>query len=120
MSQLSEPGMGVVTVLMTAPGTNVAEQVVRCLVEERLIACGNIIPDAVSIYRWERQIQREKEVIVVMKTVRSAVAETVKRATELHPYDVPELLVQEVTGGAPAYLDWVRAQCHHVRGHDGE
>lgn len=100
-----------VTVLMTAPGTDVAEAVVRGLLEERLVACGNVLPGAVSLYRWKGEVHRDEEAVVVLKTVRRLVSRVLERAGALHPYDVPELLVHKVADGAPAYLAWVGREC---------
>ncbi|MXX54309.1 MAG: divalent-cation tolerance protein CutA [Gemmatimonadetes bacterium] len=106
-----DDGAEVVTVLMTAPGTGAATDVVGRLVEERLVACGNILPGAVSIYRWEGEVHRDDESVVILKTTRRLLARVLARAEQLHPYDVPELLVHEVADGAGAYLDWVRREC---------
>lgn len=105
------PDDAVVTVLMTAPGVEVAEKVVRGLLDERLVACGNVLPGAVSLYRWKGEVHRDEESVVILKTLRRLVPRLLERAGELHPYDVPELLVQEVAGGAPAYLEWVGREC---------
>jgi periplasmic divalent cation tolerance protein len=104
---------------MTAPGNAEAEAVVRTLVEERLIACGNIIPGAVSIYRWEGEVHRDAESVVVLKTVRRLLPTMLERAGQLHPYDVPELLVHDVVDGAGAYLEWVRRECRAKTGTQG-
>ena len=96
---------------MTAPGIAEAEAVVRCLVEERLAACGNILPGAVSIYQWEGEVHRDEESVVILKTVRGLLPGMLARAAQLHPYDVPELLVHDVVDGAGAYLEWVRREC---------
>ena len=101
----------VVTVLMTVPGAEVAETVVRGLLDERLVACGNVIPGAVSLYRWEGRVHRDEEVVVILKTLRRLVPRVLERAGELHPYDVPELLVQDVIDGSRAYLEWVGKEC---------
>ena len=101
----------VLTILMTAPDPEVGEHIVRKLLDEELIACGNVIPGAVSLYRWEGQIHRDQEVVVVLKTVRRLISEVLERAEDEHPYDVPELLVHEVVDGAPRYLDWVKREC---------
>ncbi|MDE2975065.1 MAG: divalent-cation tolerance protein CutA [Gemmatimonadota bacterium] len=108
---MTSGGDGVVTVLMTAPGTDAAETVVRGLLDDRLVACGNVLPGAVSLYRWEGEVHREEEAVVVLKTLRRLVPRVLERAGTLHPYEVPELLVQEVADGAPAYLEWVRREC---------
>ena len=105
----------VVTVLMTAPGMEAAEAVVRSLLDERLVACGNLVPGAVSLYRWEGTVHRDEEVVVILKTLRRLAPRVLERARALHPYEVPELLVQEVVDGNPAYLRWVEEECdQHV------
>ena len=100
-----------VTVLMTAPTMDAAETVVGSLLDERLIACGSMIPGVESLYRWKGAVHRDEEVVVIIKTVRRLVPRVLERARALHPYDVPELLVQEVADGNPAYLDWVEEEC---------
>lgn len=110
--------VGVVTVLMTAPDAPTAERIVRRLLDEGLVACGNVLPGATSLYRWEGKVQRDEEVVVVMKSARESAARLLERAEELHPYEVPELLVHDVAGGAAAYLAWVRDECRRAR--DGE
>jgi len=107
----AETETGVVTVLMTAPGLAVAESVVRRLLDDRLIACGNVLPGAVSLYRWEGEVHRDEEVLVVLKTLHRLVPGMLERAGELHPYDVPELLVQPVVAGSADYLEWVENEC---------
>ena len=109
-------GTGVATVLMTAPEAGVAETIVRALVEERLAACGNIVPGAVSVYRWEGEVHRDEEAVAILKTTRAALPELLERATELHPYDVPELIAHEVVAGTAAYLAWVGRECRAEAG----
>ncbi|HEX7117623.1 MAG TPA: divalent-cation tolerance protein CutA [Longimicrobiales bacterium] len=99
---------GARVVLMTAPDRDTAERVVRALVEERLVACGNIVPGLTSIYRWQGAIECDAEVLVVLKTTAAHVPALLARAPELHPYEVPELLVLPVETGHPPYLEWVR------------
>jgi periplasmic divalent cation tolerance protein len=86
---------------------DVAEHLVTTLVEERLVACGNIVPGLVSVFRWQGAVERETETLVVLKTVESAVPVLLRRANELHPYEVPEILVVPVEAGHGPYLDWV-------------
>ena len=93
--------------LMTAPDVATAERVVTAVVEERLAACGNIVPGVTSIFRWEGDVQREMEVLVVLKTTAAQVEALMTRARELHPYDVPELLSLRVDAGHEPYIAWV-------------
>ena len=100
--------MGAVrVVLMTAPDAQTAGRVARALVDERLIACASVVPGVTSIYRWQGAVHADAEVLVVMKTREPLVPRLMERATELHPYQVPELLALPVTDGLPAYCRWV-------------
>lgn len=97
----------VVTVWMTVPDLSIAESLGRTLVEERLAACANVLPGVVSLYRWEGAMQRDDEVMMVLKTTRDRAPSLTRRAIELHPYEVPELLTLPVVGGSDRYRAWV-------------
>jgi periplasmic divalent cation tolerance protein len=86
-----------------------AARVVRTLVEERLIACGNLIPGVRSIYRWEEQVEDQSEVMAVLKTRKQDWTALISRLHELHPYQVPECIAVRIAAGAPAYLAWLEA-----------
>ena len=95
---------------MTAPDGAVAERLVRGMVEARLVACGNILPAHTAVYRWEGKVETAPEVGVILKT-RSALAPAVADFVAAnHPYDIPALVQIPVSGGLPAFLDWVRAE----------
>lgn len=106
------PESALMLVIVTAPSQDVAENVVTAVVEERLAACGNIVPGVTSIYRWEGAVQREAEVLIVLKTTRAVLAALMRRVEELHPYDVPEVLALPVATGLDAYAVWVAANVH--------
>ena len=95
----------------TAPDADVAARIARALVEERLVACANLVANVRSIYRWQGRVEDAGEVMLVLKTRADRVGALAERLRALHPYDVPELLVLPVEGGLAPYLDWVRAEC---------
>lgn len=95
--------------LVTAPSAESAESITQTLVEEQLIACGNITMPIASIYRWQGEIERASEVLVIMKTTVANVSAVVRRVRELHPYEVPEVLSLPVEDGHRPYIDWVSA-----------
>lgn len=99
---------GVLVGLMTTPDRTRAEEIVDQLVQEGLIACGNICADVSSIYRWQGAVERASEVLVIMKTTESRAARVASRVRELHPYEVPEVLFLTVAAGYEAYIQWVR------------
>jgi periplasmic divalent cation tolerance protein len=86
-----------------------AARVVRTLVEERLIACGNLLPGARSLYRWEGKVADEREVVVLMKTRKQDWTALISRLHELHPYDTPECVAVRIAAGAPKYMAWLEA-----------
>jgi len=86
-----------------------AARVVRTLVEERLIACGNLIPGVRSLYRWQGKLADEREVVAIMKTRKQDWAVLLSRLHELHSYDTPELVAVRIAAGAPKYLAWLEA-----------
>jgi periplasmic divalent cation tolerance protein len=93
-------------VLCTAP-LAAGTQLVRTLVEERLVACGNIMPVS-SIYRWKDEIEASAEALIIFKTTTEAWPLLKERVSQLHPYEVPELLLLGVVDGHEPYLRWVQ------------
>ena len=108
----SGPDDTVEVVFVTAPDGEVALLLARALVEERLAACVNVVPQVRSVYRWEGAVEEDEETLLVAKTTARRVADLTARVRELHPYDLPETLALPASGagGSDAYLDWVRAE----------
>lgn len=94
-------------VLCTAPDLPVAERLAEALVGERLAACVNLVPDLTSIYRWQGAVQREREVLLIIKTAADRRAELEARLCELHPYQVPEFVALRAAHVAEAYHTWL-------------
>ena len=86
-----------------------AARVVRVLVEERLIACGNLLPGVRSLYRWKGEVADQAEVVVLMKTRKQDWTALLSRLHELHPYETPELIAVRIAAGAPKYMAWLEA-----------
>ena len=99
--------MELLVVLCTVPDAAVAERIATALVEERLAACVNLVPGATSIYRWEGKLQRDAELLLVIKTAAERLAALTARVQALHPYEVPEIIALPITMGARPYLDWI-------------
>jgi periplasmic divalent cation tolerance protein len=94
-------------VVVTAADAGWLTEFARTLVQERLAACGQVTAGIRSVYRWEGEIHDEPEARVALHTRRSLVPAVVARAGELHPYDVPCVIVLPLVGGDPTYLRWI-------------
>lgn len=95
-------------VLVTFPDAETARRIVTILVQERLAACGNLVPGIESIYRWQGAVETASEVLVLLKTENSRYEALELRLKELHPYEVPECLALSVAAGLSPYLHWLK------------
>ena len=94
-------------IMSTCPGKE-AEGLAEKLLEEKLVACVNIINGVVSKYWWKGKMETDKESLLLMKTSASLVVNVIERIRELHSYDVPEVIVCNIEQGNPDYLAWIR------------
>jgi periplasmic divalent cation tolerance protein len=98
-------------VLTSFPDADSARTVSNALVEERLVACANIIPGIQSVYRWKGRVESVGEAFVIMKTNSERSDELWHRLKALHPYDVPEIIRIDADAALSTYLDWVGDCC---------
>jgi periplasmic divalent cation tolerance protein len=97
-------------VFMTVPDAEAGAAIARVLVDEKLAACVNILPHIRSIYSWQGKVSDEGEALCLIKTRAALYDRLRERATELHPYAVPELLAVSPSAGNDAYLRWIADQ----------
>ena len=103
---MSESGV----VMMTTVDTeDQVETLCRVLLEERLAACIQAMP-VVSRYRWQGEVQRDAETLLLIKTTADAADAAIRVIESHHDYDTPEIVVLPMTGGLPAYLQWLEAE----------
>ena len=100
--------MDELVVFITASREDEAVKIGRSLVDARLAGCVNIIKDIRSIYRWEENIEDEKEVLMIAKTRKDLFQELMKKVKELHSYTVPEIIALPIVEGSEDYLKWLR------------
>lgn len=97
-------------VLTNLPDADSAKQVARQLVEQRLAACVNILPACTSVYRWNDAVESAAEVPLLIKTTLARYPDLQAALTEVHPYELPEIIAVPLHEGLPAYLAWVGAE----------
>ncbi len=96
-----------IIVLVTTSNKQEAETIARKLLEQKLIACANIVGPVSSHFHWSGKVEHAEEFLVFMKSrldLFEAVSEQVKT---LHSYEVPEILALPVVAGSKGYLDWL-------------
>ncbi len=99
--------MKLVTLFSTARSEDEAVKIINTLVSKRLIACGNIIQEARSIYRWKGHVCDETESLMIVKTRAENLPKVKAAFKKLHSYECPELVALEITDGLPNYLKWI-------------
>lgn len=98
-----------VSVYITAPDRDIALKVAQTLVEEKLCACFNIIENVTSVYTWHNELEKSTEVAMIGKTKAHLMDKIIKRAKELHSYEVPCICFWPIVSGFPLYLEWLKA-----------
>jgi len=94
-------------VLTTSGSQEEAQKIARALVERKLAACVNIVPQIESIYRWQGKVESATEWLLIIKTEARAFERLREAIKELHSYELPECVMLEVAGGSGAYLEWI-------------
>ncbi len=95
--------------LITTSGEDEALKIANALVEEKLAACVNILPNVRSVYRWKGELCNDQEFLLLAKTDITKFERLMNQVIKLHSYDTPEIISLPITGGSRKYLDWVDA-----------
>jgi periplasmic divalent cation tolerance protein len=99
-------------VLSTAPDLLLAKRIAHMLVEEGHAACVNLSAPGLSMYLWQEVLEGTEEITLTAKTTGQATQALIDRLMQLHPYEVPEVLVMPVLGASAGYREWVRNVCN--------
>ena len=100
--------MSYIIILSNTNSMDSAETIANFLVKEKLAACVNIVPKIKSIYTWQNKIEKEEEVLMLIKTKQSLFNPVKEKITLLHPYEVPEIISIDIKDGNKNYIDWIK------------
>jgi periplasmic divalent cation tolerance protein len=95
---------------VTVPNIQEGKKIANILIENRLAACVNIVQNVFSIYRWKGKIEREEELLLIIKTIEKKCDLVIQKVKEIHSYSNPECVAFEIEKGSKLYLDWI-AEC---------
>lgn len=97
-------------VFTTYPDYKAASQVAAQLVQQKLAACVNVLPQMTSVYEWKGQAKTETEHLLLIKTAAARFAELEAAIVATHPYELPEIIAAPITSSMRGYLDWINTQ----------
>jgi periplasmic divalent cation tolerance protein len=100
-------GNEILLAFCTFPEAATARRIARELVEGQLAACGNVLPEIHSVYRWQGKIESSDEALALFKLSANRYPEFEAKLRSLHPYDVPEIIACPIDQALPEYLRWV-------------
>lgn len=96
-----------VVVMLTTANMAEAERITQCLLDERLIACANIVGSASSLFWWAGNVERAEEFVILMKSRLDLFERLVEKVKALHSYEVPEIIALPIVQGSPSYVQWL-------------
>jgi periplasmic divalent cation tolerance protein len=98
-----------VMVYVSASSRIEAERIARVLLDERLVACVNVVDSVFSFFHWEGKVESGEECLLIMKSRVDLFVVLEERVRALHSYDVPEIVAVPIVLGSMAYFDWMRS-----------
>lgn len=99
-----------IQVMVSCASESEAEEIVNALLARRLVACGQILQSVESFYRWQGQIERASECLLLLKTQARVFAAVEAVVLEHHSYEVPEIVATPLVAGSLKYLQWIDEQ----------
>jgi len=96
-----------IVVFVTTGSTEEAQRISGILLEQRKVACVNIIPKVDSLFWWEDKLDSAQENLLVAKTKASLLPEIINLVKKVHSYEVPEIIALPIVGGNKDYLEWI-------------
>ena len=97
-----------IVVLITAKDRQEAQGIAQALVQEKLIACANVVAGVESLFRWQGKVDIAQEVLLVLKTKRTLFNKLAARVKALHSYETPEIIALPIVAGSRDYLNWIK------------
>ncbi len=102
--------MPIVFLYITVSNIESAKAIARTLLDERLIACANILGPITSLYRWDGENKEESEVAMIAKTTQAHMENVIARVEALHDYSCPCIVALPIVAGFPPFLNWVAGE----------
>ena len=96
-----------IVIFITVSTSEEAHKIAEVLLNQRRVACVNIVPGVSSLFWWQDKLDSAQESLLIVKTKTSQLNEVVRLVKEIHSYDVPEIIATPIIGGNQDYLEWI-------------
>jgi periplasmic divalent cation tolerance protein len=96
-----------IVVFMTSANADEARRIANELVERQLAACVQILPEIESVYRWNGEVQRDTEILILAKTTAAQFDDLERAVREIHSYDTPEIVAVPMAHVSEPYRAWL-------------
>jgi periplasmic divalent cation tolerance protein len=96
-----------IVVLMTAGSREEAARLAEMLVNSRLAACVQIMPEMESVFFWKDKVERQPETLLIAKTTEANFDELQREIIALHSYETPEIIAVPISAISAPYLEWL-------------
>lgn len=102
-------------VLITADSKKTSKAIIKLLLEKRLAACIQELPQVNSAYWWKGRIRKSREIPLVIKTVKQHLNKIITEVKKIHPYEVPEIISADIRGGSADYIRWIKKETRNLK-----
>ena len=102
--------MDFIVVFVTASSEEEGQKISHNLLQNKLVACANIVSGIKSMFWWQGKIDQSKEVLLILKTQKKLFSKVAKKVKSLHSYEVPEIIALPIVDGDEAYLKWLASE----------
>jgi len=100
--------MKVKIIMTTTDNDETKNKIIFNLLEKRLAACIQV-KEIYSFYLWKNNVEKAKEVLLIIKTLPEFIEKVIKEIKENHNYEIPEIVIIEAESDKD-YFNWMKKE----------
>ena len=105
--------MDAIVIYCTVPDKKTAKEITKFIMKHHLAACVSVVDRVESVFSWDGELEKEKEILLMIKTVRPNFERIKVLISDLHPYNVPEIISVPIVDCSKEYLEWLVHETQH-------
>jgi periplasmic divalent cation tolerance protein len=100
--------MKYIQIYTTTPNKDVSESIINAIIKNGLASCVQVTGPVESTYKWKNKIEKSKEWLLTIKTIKDNYKNIEKIIIDIHPYELPEIFYFKINSGNKKYLNWIK------------